>query len=288
MSEEKEVNEENCSHDCEHCSASKNCSSKIEKLKLAKGASVKHVIGIVSGKGGVGKSFVSSYLAVLLARKGYRVGILDADITGPSIPFGFGITSKAMGTDELIYPVLSSKESIQIMSSNLLLDHDTDPIIWRGPMIGSMVSQFYSQVLWEYLDFLLIDMPPGTGDVPLTIFQQIQLDGIIVATTPQGLVSMVVEKAANMAKMMNIPVLGLVSNMSYVKCPHCGEEIKIYGEDHVEDIQAKFGIPVASRVPFDSQIAAYMDEGAIESLSVDYLDNLADFLAKMEKPPKAN
>lgn len=276
-----------CNHDCEHCAESGGCDHKIEKLKPAKGASIKHAIAVVSGKGGVGKSFVASYLAVLLARKGYRVGILDADITGPSIPFGFGITAKAMGTEDLIYPALSAKESIQIMSSNLLLDHDTDPVIWRGPMIGSMVNQFYTQVLWEFLDFLIIDCPPGTGDVPLTVFQQIPLDGIVVATSPQGLVSMVVEKAANMAKMMNIPVLGLVSNMSYVKCPKCGEEIHIYGDDHVEELQKAYGIPVSCKVPFDAQIAEYMDQGAVESLFVDYLDPVADFISKMEKAPKA-
>ncbi len=280
--------EENCTHHCDDCPESDHCSSKIVKAKLAEGASVKHCIGIVSGKGGVGKSFVSSYLAVLLARKGYRVGILDADITGPSIPYAFGITSKAVGNDKnQILPALSEKLSIQVISSNMLLDHDTDPIIWRGPMIASMVTQFYTDVLWEYLDFLFIDMPPGTGDVPLTIFQSIKMDGIIIATTPQSLVSMVVEKAANMAKIMNIPVLGLVSNMSYVICPKCGEKIDIYGEDHVEEMTKAFGIPNYARVPFDKNISAYVDNGGIEDLGVDYLDPIADAIAKMEKAPKA-
>jgi Mrp family chromosome partitioning ATPase len=284
MAEEKE----NCTHNCSDCPESGHCSSQIVKAQLAKGAKVKHCIGIVSGKGGVGKSFVASYLAVLLARKGYRVGILDADITGPSIPYAFGLNAKAYGNEEnIMYPALTPTESIQIMSSNMLLEHDTDPIIWRGPMIASMVTQFYSQVLWEYLDFLLIDMPPGTGDVPLTIFQSIQMDGIIVATTPQGLVSMVVEKAANMAKLMNIPVLGLVSNMSYVVCPKCGEKIDIYGEDKVDELVQKFGIPSYARVPFDKNIAAYIDKGAVEELKVDYLDPIADFVSKMEVPPKA-
>jgi Mrp family chromosome partitioning ATPase len=283
---EEEKEPEGCTHECDSCPESGHCSKEIQKDKLAEGASVKHCIGIVSGKGGVGKSFVASYLAVLLAKKGYRVGILDADITGPSIPFAFGITAKAMGKENLIYPALSGKYQIQIISSNMLLDNDTDPIIWRGPMIAGMVNQFYEQVLWEYLDFLLIDMPPGTGDVPLTIFQSIKMDGIIVTTTPQNLVGMVVEKAANMARMMNIPVLGLVSNMSYVVCPKCGEKIEIYGEDNIEEMKQKFGIPVSAQVPFDKNIASYVDTGAIEDLEVNYLDPIADLISKMEKAPK--
>jgi Mrp family chromosome partitioning ATPase len=284
-----EENNENCTHDCSSCPESGHCSSKIEKAVLGKGASVKHVIGVVSGKGGVGKSFVASYLAVLLARKGYRVGILDADITGPSIPFAFGITAKAMGNeDNMIIPALSHKENIQIISSNMLLEHDTDPIIWRGPMIGQMVTQFYSEVLWEYLDFLLIDMPPGTGDVPLTIFQSIPMDGIVITTTPQGLVSMVVEKAANMAQLMKIPLLGIVSNMSYVKCPKCGEKIDLFGDNHLEEMKEQYGIPVGAEVPFDPLIAQYVDQGAIEDLFVDYLDSLIASFTKMEKAPKAS
>lgn len=254
-----------------------------QKAALGKGASVKHVIAVMSGKGGVGKSFVSSYLAVLLARKGYRVGIMDADITGPSIPYAFGLHVQAYGNDDnMILPAASAKGNIQIISSNMLLEHENDPIVWRGAMIASMVSQFWSQTLWEYLDFLIIDCPPGTGDVPLTVFQTILVDGIVVATTPQGLVSMVVEKAANMAKMMNVPILGLVSNMSYVKCPHCGEKIEIYGKDHLEEIQEAYGIPTAVRVPFDALISSYTDSGSIEDLNVDYLDPIADSIAAME------
>jgi Mrp family chromosome partitioning ATPase len=254
-----------------------------QKAALGKGASVKHVIAVMSGKGGVGKSFVSSYLAVLLARKGYRVGIMDADITGPSIPYAFGLHVQAYGNDDnMILPAASAKENIQIISSNMLLEHENDPIVWRGAMIASMVSQFWSQTLWEYLDFLIIDCPPGTGDVPLTVFQTIPVDGIVVAATPQGLVSMVVEKAANMAKMMNVPILGLVSNMSYVKCPHCGEKIEIYGKDHLEEIQEAYGIPTAVRVPFDALISSYTDSGSIEDLNVDYLDPIADSIAAME------
>lgn len=261
----------------------------IQKFELGKGASVKHVIAVVSGKGGVGKSFVSSYLAVLLARKGYRVGIMDADITGPSIPYAFGLKSKAYGNeDNMILPGASAKENIQIISSNMMLDDETQPIVWRGAMIASMVQQFWSQTLWEYLDYLIIDCPPGTGDVPLTIFQSIPVDGIVVATSPQGLVSMVVEKAANMANMMNVPILGLVSNMSYVICPHCGEKIEIYGKDHLEELQEQYQIPCAVRVPFDQNIAAYTDEGAIENLEVSYLDPLADEIAKLEPGVKSD
>lgn len=280
--------DENCNHECSDCPEAEKCDHKITKFSLAKGASVKHVIGVISGKGGVGKSFVASYLAVLLAKRGYRVGILDADITGPSVPYAFGIKAKAMGNAEnLMYPALSDNLKIQVISSNMLLDSDTDPIIWRGPMIGQMVGQFYSQVIWEYLDFLMIDMPPGTGDVPLTIFQQIKMDGIIVATTPQSLVSMVVEKAVNMANLMNIPVLGLVSNMSYIVCPKCGEHIKIYGEDHLVELTKKYGIPVSASVPFDAKISSYIDKGDIENLEIDYLDPIADYIGKMENPPKA-
>jgi Mrp family chromosome partitioning ATPase len=268
--------EENCNHQCDGCPENGTCDHKITRFKLTEGAQVKHAIGIVSGKGGVGKSFVASYLGVLLARKGLRVGIMDADITGPSIPFAFGLHAKANGNEKnQILPALSAKENIQIISSNMLVENDTDPIIWRGPMIGQLVSQFYTDVLWEYLDVLLIDMPPGTGDVPLTIFQSIPLDGIIVTTTPQSLVSMVVEKAANMAGMMKIPLLGLVSNMSYVVCPKCGERIYIYGEDKCAELQEQYGIEALARVPFDPQIAKYMDTGSIEDLQVPYLDDLA-------------
>jgi len=283
------MSEEKCNNDCEHCSENGSCSdstkkaASIQKLKPAEGVKIKHIIGVLSGKGGVGKSFVSSYLAVLLARKGYRVGVLDADITGPSQVFSFGIKSKALGDQSgLILPALSDKLNIQVISSNMLLDNDTDPILWRGPMVGQMVGQFYTQVKWEYVDFLIVDMPPGTGDAPLTIFQQLPVDGIVIATTPQSLVSMIVEKGAKMAEMMNIPVLGLVSNMAYVKCPKCGEKIMMYGDDHVEELCEKYGIPTSSSVPFDANIAKAMDAGAIEELQVDYLDNLVDNLAAME------
>ena len=265
---------ESCNHNCENCSKAEGCESKIQKSSLVSGASVKHCIGVLSGKGGVGKSFVSSYLAVLLARKGYRVGILDADITGPSIPFSFGIKEKALGTDRYIIPAYSKKYGIQIISSNMLLDNDTDPIIWRGPMIGQMVDQFYSQVFWDDLDFLLIDMPPGTSDVPLTVFQSIKIDGIIIASTPQALVNLIVDKSVNMANMMNVPSLGLVSNMAYVKCPNCSEKIYIYGEDKVAEVSKKYNIQTYASVPFDPVITNHVDQGKIEDLEVDYLDSI--------------
>lgn len=278
------ANENECNHQCEGCSQAGTCSeAKIVKSKLVEGASVKHCIGIVSGKGGVGKSFVSSYLAVLMARKGYRVGVLDADITGPSIPFSFGLDYKALGNGKCIFPGVTSKYGIQIMSSNMLLDNATDPIIWRGPMIGQMVDQFYSEVLWEDLDYLFIDMPPGTGDVPLTIFQSIKMDGIVIATSPQGLVSLIVEKAMNMAHMMDIPCLGIVSNMSYVKCPDCGKRIDIYGKDKVQDLAARFNVENYDQVPFDAEVARFVDEGRIEDLNAPYLTNIASALEKLSE-----
>jgi len=287
------MSEEKCDGKCEGCAECNSCedstqkaSPKIPKLKTAEGVEIKHIIGVLSGKGGVGKSFVASYLAVLLAKRGYRVGILDADITGPSIPFAFGVNAKALGDENgLIYPALTSDLHIQIMSSNMLLDNATDPILWRGPMVGQMVGQFYTQVKWEYVDYLVVDMPPGTGDAALTIFQQLPVDGIVIATTPQSLVSMIVEKGCKMAGMMNIPVLGLVSNMSYVKCPKCGEKIMIYGNDHVEELSQRYGIPVTASVPLDANISSTMDAGAVEKLDIPYLDKLVDSIAEME--PKA-
>src|SRR5574344_1470450 len=275
-----------CNHHCEGCSSADSCESKIVRSNLANGAKIKHCIGVVSGKGGVGKSFVSSYLAVLLAKKGYRVGILDADITGPSIPFSFGLKDKAVGNDQVIYPGITKKLNIQIISSNMLLDNETDPIIWRGPMIGQMVDQFYSQVFWDNLDFLLIDMPPGTGDVPLTVFQSIKIDGVVIATTPQGLVSLIVDKSVNMANIMNIPTIGLVSNMSYVKCPKCGENIYIYGKDNVEELAKKYNIATYASVPFDNEITSYVDKGNIEELDVPYLNPIVTSIEEFAKLTK--
>lgn len=276
---------ENCNHNCDGCSQSGSCSDEIVKSNLARGAKVKHVVGVVSGKGGVGKSFVTSYLATLLQREGYNVGILDADITGPSIPTAFGITQKAFGQDSLIYPV-TTDTGIQVISSNMLLENDSDPIIWRGPMIAGLVEQFYSEVFWKDVDFLMVDMPPGTGDVPLTIFQKLPIEGIITVTTAQSLVSLIVEKAARMAEMMNVPILGLVTNMAYVTCPDCGKKIEIYGGPKTSEIARMHNIPVSAEIPLDPKISQYVDSGKIEDLIVDYLNPVRDALIELANTTK--
>ena len=226
---------------------------------------VRKVIGVVSGKGGVGKSLISGELAVLLSRMGYRVGVLDADITGPSIPKMFGIQDKAMGDGEKIYPAETEK-GIKVMSINLLLENDDSPVIWRGPVIAGAVKQFWEDVAWGELDVMVIDMPPGTGDVPLTVFQSIPLDGVVVVSTPQDLVGMIVRKAVNMAAMMNIPVLGLVENMSYALCPDCGKRIELFGKSRIAQEAASLSLPVLAQLPFDAKAAQLCDEGAIETL----------------------
>lgn len=269
---------ENCTHDCGSCSES--CESRKQKpedfLEQPNEAStIKKVIGIVSGKGGVGKSLVTSMLAVLLRRKGLNTAILDADITGPSIPKMFGLTEKARGTEDAIFPVYT-KEGTQVMSVNLLLPDETDPVVWRGPVIAGTVTQFWKDVIWSDVDVMLVDMPPGTGDVPLTVFQSIPVDGIIVVTSPQELVSMIVGKAVKMANMMNIPVIGLVENMSYLECPDCGKKIAVFGESHLNETAQKFGLPVLGRVPVDPQIARAADEGKIEELRGEWLDAAAE------------
>ena len=241
--------------------------------------SIKKVIGVVSGKGGVGKSLVTSTLAVLMRRKGYKVGVLDADITGPSIPKMFGITKKAQGDEFGIYPERSNN-NINIMSINLLIEKDDSPVIWRGPIISGTVKQFWTGVIWGDIDYLFLDMPPGTGDVPLTVFQSIPLEGIIIVTTPQDLVSLIVRKAYNMAKSMNIPVLGIVENMSWLKCPDCGKEIKLFGESKIEAIASNLGINVLGKMPIDPSIAELCDQGEIEKLNHSYLDNTVEFIEK--------
>lgn len=256
---------------CEGCEQSKQ--TLLEDLNQY--SSVKNVIGVVSGKGGVGKSFVTAMLAVLLNRKGYKAGILDADITGPSIPKMFGITRKAMGNELGIIPE-STANNIKIMSVNLLLDKEDAPVIWRGPILANTVKQFWTEVVWEDLDYLFIDMPPGTGDVPLTVFQSIPLDGIVIVSSPQDLVSMIVKKAYNMAKMMNIPILGLVENMSYVKCPDCGKEINLFGDSKLAEISKEIGVDILGRIPIDPIIAKLVDEGNFEKFSCDYLVDAAE------------
>ncbi len=271
---------ENCNHNCSSCSAG-DCASRnaIQFEKPHAKSSIKHVIGVVSGKGGVGKSIVTSMLAVALSKQGHRVGVLDADITGPSIPKSFGIVDPVEGDENGLYAP-KSDTGIEVMSVNLMLQDETSPVIWRGPVIAGTVKQFYTDVIWDNVDYLLIDCPPGTGDVPLTIFQSIKLDGIVIVSSPQDLVSMIVSKAANMANMMNIPVLGLVENMSYVKCPDCGKEIHVFGESHIAEVAQKFGYPVLARIPMDPKLSALVDAGRIEYLEENPLSDAADMINK--------
>lgn len=240
-------------------------------------SNIKKVLGVVSGKGGVGKSLVTSLLAVTMNRRGHHTAILDADITGPSIPKAFGISKKAVGTDAGIFPI-KTITGIDIMSMNLLLKNDTDPVIWRGPIIAGTVKQFWTEVIWEDVDYMFVDMPPGTGDVPLTVFQSVRLDGIIIVTSPQELVSMIVSKAVKMAQMMNVPILGIVENMSYFICPDCDKEHKIFGESHIEKIAKSHGIEVLARLPMDSRISAACDQGMIENIYENFLEEIAPIL----------
>ena len=257
---------ENCNHDCGSCGS--DCESRETKQdfmkKLHEGSSVKKVIGIVSGKGGVGKSMVTSMLALAANKGGKHTAILDADITGPSIPKTFGITQKATGDGQVLYPA-TSIEGIDIMSTNLLLANDTDPVIWRGPVIAGAVQQFWTDVMWNEIDVMFVDMPPGTGDVPLTVFQSLPVDGIIIVTTPQDLVSMIVEKAIHMAAQMDIPVMGIVQNMSYFECPDCGNKHYIFGKSDIKELAATHGIDRVAELPIDSQLAEKCDEGTIET-----------------------
>ena len=276
---------ENCTHDCSSCSS--NCSSrKKEKESFLKEphkkSSIKKVIGVVSGKGGVGKSLTTALLASYAQKQGKSVGIMDADITGPSIPHLFGVTDHATGSEEGIDTVLTPS-GMQLMSMNLLLDEATMPVVWRGMVISGTVMQFWTDVIWKDLDLLFIDMPPGTGDVPLTVFQSIPLAGIVIVTTPQDLVKMVVEKAVNMAKMMNIPVLGLVENMSYLSCPDCGKKIEVFGHSQVERIAAEYGIGAVARMPIDPKISALADAGRIEDYQTDALLSVFEQIEKAER-----
>ncbi len=274
---------ETCNHDCSSCKV--DCPSREKTDFLEKPHRMSHirrVIGVVSGKGGVGKSLVTSLLAVLLRRKGQRCAILDADVTGPSIPKAFHLTGKAEASEDGIYPVLS-KTGIPVMSINLLLEEDTQPVVWRGPILAGAVKQFWSDVVWGDVDVMFIDMPPGTGDVPLTVFQSIPVDGIVIVTTPQELVGMIVEKAVNMAAMMNIPVLALVENMSYVDCPDCGRRILPFGESRLAETAARLGIPNTARLPIDPRLAAACDAGKVELFEGDWLDALAGSIEKSAK-----
>ncbi len=273
---------ENCTHDCSSCG--KDCSSRKKESFLKqphKKSSIKKVIGVVSGKGGVGKSLTTALLAAFAQKQGKKVGIMDADITGPSIPHMFGVTDRATGSEEGIDTVVSAS-GMQMMSMNLLLDDATTPVVWRGMVISGTVLQFWTDVIWQDLDLLFIDMPPGTGDVPLTVFQSIPIAGIVIVTTPQDLVKMVVEKAMNMAGMMNIPVLGLVENMSYLACPDCGKKIEVFGASKVDAIAAEYGIPATARMPLDPQISALADAGRIEDYQTEALKEIFKSIEKTQ------
>ena len=272
--------EEGCSAEsCAGCAHAGNCESQKTDMREPANpySSVKRVIGIISGKGGVGKSLVTASLARMMKEKGYNVGILDADITGPSIPKMYGIHEMATGSEQGIFPCIA-KDDTRIMSVNLLLEDEDAPVIWRGPIIAGVVKQFWTDVIWDDLDYLFVDMPPGTGEVPLTVYQSVPLDGIVVVATPQDLVGMIVEKAVNMAKMMNIPILGIVENMSYIKCPDCGKEISIFGESHIDGIAEKYQIPVLGKLPIDPKLTKACDEGLIEDVEELYLDGVIETL----------
>lgn len=265
-----------CTHDCSSCS--ENCSSRDAAPQHEAphaDSHIKHVIGVVSGKGGVGKSIVTSMLAAAMMKKGYKTAILDADITGPSIPKAFGVKGEIYEARGGLLPLVS-RGGIKIMSLNLLLEDESAPVVWRGPIIAGTVKQFWTDVVWDDVDYMFVDMPPGTGDVPLTVFQSVPLDGIIIVTTPQELVSMIVEKAVKMAGLMNIPVLGLVENMSYVKCPDCGKVIEVFGKSHAEELAGEYKIPLLARFPIDSSLAALVDSGNIEDLPEEYTEKILE------------
>ena len=259
-----------CSGNCASCSSSDCGDRKKESLlaQLNEKASVKKVIAVVSGKGGVGKSTVTSMLAVAMARKGKRAAVLDADITGPSAPTAFGVSECQGATAEGLYPALT-RGGIQVMSINLLLDNNTDPVVWRGPVIAGAVKQFWTDVIWEDVDYMFVDMPPGTGDVPLTVFQSLPVDGIVIVTSPQDLVSMIVTKAVKMANMMHIPVLGFVENYSYLQCPDCGKKIEVFGKSKLDSVAAEFDLPVLARLPIDPKVAEAYDAGLMETVDTE-------------------
>ena len=269
-----------CSGNCSTCGS--DCGERKAESLLAKlnpKSNVKKVIAVVSGKGGVGKSTVTSKLAVAMNRTGKRVAVLDADITGPSAPTAFGVTECSGATEEGLYPAIT-RSGIQVMSINLLLDNPGDPVVWRGPVIAGAVKQFWTDVIWEDVDYMFVDMPPGTGDVPLTVFQSLPIDGIVIVTTPQDLVSMIVSKAVKMAEMMHIPVLGFVENYAYLQCPDCGKKIEVFGKSHLDEIAAKFGLPVLARLPIDPSVAEAYDNGMME---VVYTNDVEPVIEAIEK-----
>lgn len=266
-----------CTHDCSSCG--ENCSSRneIQKEKLHEGAKVKKVIAVMSGKGGVGKSLVTSLLACEMQRRGFRTAIMDADMTGPSIPQAFGVHENATGTEEYINPSIASNGT-QLMSMNILLPDETEPVVWRGPVIAGMVTQFWTDVMWNDVDYMFVDMPPGTGDVPLTVFQSLPVDAVVIVTSPQDLVSMIVEKAVKMTGMLHLPVIGLVENMSYFKCPDCGKEHAIFGQSGINQVAAKYGIELVERLPIDPSIAQAVDAGQVDTIPGKYVSQLCDFM----------
>ena len=266
-----------CTHDCSTCSA--DCSSRDMRVPGNALSSVKRVIAVVSGKGGVGKSTVTSSLAVAMARKGTRAGVLDADITGPSAPKAFGVTECQGATEDGLYPALT-RGGIQVMSINLLLDNATDPVVWRGPVIAGAVKQFWTDVIWEDVDYMFVDMPPGTGDVPLTVFQSLPVDGIVIVTSPQDLVSMIVSKAVKMAEMMHIPVLGFVENYSYLECPDCGKRIEVFGKSRLDEVAEAFNLPVLARLPIDPKVAESYDNGKMEDVDTSKMDKVLEAVQK--------
>lgn len=272
-----------CSHNCSGCS--ENCAERDPKSFIENPHELSHikkVIGVVSGKGGVGKSLVTCMSAVLMNRRGFSTAILDADITGPSVPKAFGLKEKAKGTETAIFPVVS-KKGIRVMSVNLLLPDDTDPVVWRGPIIAGTAKQFWTDVIWDDVDYMFVDMPPGTGDVPLTVFQSIPLDGIIVVTSPQELVSMIVGKAVKMAEMMSIPIIGLVENMSYIECPDCKKKISVFGESHIDETAEKFKLKVIAKLPLDAELAKLVDSGLLELMETVAADPIADAIEEFCK-----
>ena len=287
MADEKELQEEGCAPEqCAGCAHASSCPSNQGPQSLIEDqnvfSSIKHVYGIVSGKGGVGKSFVTGSLAVELARKGYKVGIMDADITGPSIQKMFGIIEGASGDENGIYPA-ETASGIKIMSINMLLDDDTTPVIWRGPVLAGIVKQFWTDVIWGQLDYLLVDMPPGTGDVPLTVFQSLPVEGILIVTSPQTLVNMIVTKAYRMAQQMNIPVLGLIENYSYIACPDCGRKISVFGESHIDEVAESLGLPVLGKMPIIPEMAGLSDAGLFDQVQNDMIADAVAALTAAEQ-----
>lgn len=270
-----------CTHDCSTCG--EDCASRtqgIPKEKPHELSNIKKVIGVVSGKGGVGKSLATAMLAVTMQRRGFKSALLDADITGPSAPKLFGLTGKAESDGSGIYPV-ETKSGIKVMSLNLLLENDSDPVVWRGPVIAGAVKQFWTDVIWNDVDYMFVDMPPGTGDVPLTVFQSLPVDGIIVVTSPQELVSMIVTKAVKMAQMMNVPIIGVIENYSYLVCPDCGKKINVFGESHLNEITDKLKIDLLAKIPIDPELASVCDKGLIELFEGDWMENACNKIEKL-------